>query len=147
MACLGTHRLLPCRTLTANIRRRRGSKVAMNMPIFHDSNTPRPFKDPTIPYDRDKWPEDSSELHYCHETGHVSVLTLDRTQTHGMAQLCRTTSTWTQWDLEWAAAASRSPSKHAASMRLGGCTTRSCPLVQSWSAMTGLCFSCARFGS
>lgn len=30
-------------TLTANIRRRRGAKVAMNVPIFRDKNTPVPF--------------------------------------------------------------------------------------------------------
>ncbi|XP_065843701.1 glutamate--cysteine ligase catalytic subunit-like isoform X2 [Oscarella lobularis] len=31
------------RTLTRNIRDRRGSKVAMNLPIFRDANTPSPF--------------------------------------------------------------------------------------------------------
>ncbi|KAF7298226.1 Glutamate-cysteine ligase catalytic subunit [Mycena chlorophos] len=45
-------------TLTANIRQRRGSKVAINLPIFFDSNTPRPFVDPTIPWDRNKYSED-----------------------------------------------------------------------------------------
>jgi hypothetical protein len=30
-------------TLTANIRERRGSKVAINLPVFHDTATPRPF--------------------------------------------------------------------------------------------------------
>lgn len=45
-------------TLAANIRRRRGSKVAINMPIYHDINTPRPFIDPTIPKDRGLFPED-----------------------------------------------------------------------------------------
>ncbi|KAJ3100587.1 hypothetical protein HDU97_002117 [Phlyctochytrium planicorne] len=34
------------RTLTANIRKRRGSKVAINMPIFKDTNTPSPFREP-----------------------------------------------------------------------------------------------------
>ncbi|BGP49230.1 glutamate--cysteine ligase [Rhodotorula kratochvilovae] len=47
-------------TLTANIRRRRGSKVAINMPVFVDENTPRPFVDPTVPRDRDDWPEDKN---------------------------------------------------------------------------------------
>jgi len=47
-------------TLTANIRRRRGSKVAINMPIYVDENTPRPFIDPTVPRDRNDWPEDAS---------------------------------------------------------------------------------------
>ncbi|KAL1919721.1 uncharacterized protein VTP21DRAFT_1652 [Calcarisporiella thermophila] len=46
-------------TLTANIRRRRGSKVAINMPIFHDANTPKPFIDPSIPWDRNLFPEDA----------------------------------------------------------------------------------------
>ncbi|KAJ1743355.1 glutamate--cysteine ligase [Coemansia sp. RSA 1821] len=40
------------RTLAANIRQRRESKVRINMPVFHDLNTPQPFVDPTIPYDR-----------------------------------------------------------------------------------------------
>jgi glutamate--cysteine ligase catalytic subunit len=46
-------------TLTANIRKRRGAKVAINMPIFHDTNTPRPFIDPSIPRGRDWFPEDA----------------------------------------------------------------------------------------
>ncbi|KZT10714.1 glutamate-cysteine ligase catalytic subunit [Laetiporus sulphureus 93-53] len=45
-------------TLTANIRRRRGSKVAINLPLFIDKNTPRPFVDPTIPWQRNVYPED-----------------------------------------------------------------------------------------
>ncbi|KAK9464446.1 glutamate-cysteine ligase-domain-containing protein [Lipomyces arxii] len=47
-------------TLTANIRERRGSKVAINVPIFKDTNTPSPFIDPTIPFDRDIFPEDAN---------------------------------------------------------------------------------------
>lgn len=46
-------------TLTANIRRRRGAKVAINMPIFHDTNTPRPFIDPSVPWNRTLFPEDA----------------------------------------------------------------------------------------
>lgn len=46
------------RTLTANIRMRRGSKVAINLPLFIDERTPRPFVDPTIPWQRDTYPED-----------------------------------------------------------------------------------------
>ncbi|KAJ7593919.1 glutamate-cysteine ligase catalytic subunit [Mycena floridula] len=46
-------------TLTANIRRRRGSKVAINLPLFFDDKTPRPFIDPTIPWDRSVYAEDS----------------------------------------------------------------------------------------
>lgn len=45
-------------TLTANIRRRRGSKVRINMPIYHDLNTPKPFIDPTIPWDRNLFKHD-----------------------------------------------------------------------------------------
>ncbi|KAI8868465.1 GCS-domain-containing protein, partial [Ramicandelaber brevisporus] len=36
-------------TLSANIRTRRQSKVAINVPVFRDTNTPWPFADPTIP--------------------------------------------------------------------------------------------------
>src|SRR5258707_15064860 len=50
------------RTLTANIRRRRGSKVAINPPIYIDERTPRPFVDPTIPWHRDVFPEDAGAL-------------------------------------------------------------------------------------
>lgn len=46
-------------TLTANIRRRRKSKVAINLPIFIDDRTPRPFVDPTIPWQRNVFPEDA----------------------------------------------------------------------------------------
>ncbi|CAJ0909380.1 5957_t:CDS:10 [Entrophospora sp. SA101] len=49
-------------TLTANIRKRRGSKVAINMPIFHDKNTPNPFIDPKITYDRNLFPEDKEAV-------------------------------------------------------------------------------------
>lgn len=45
-------------TLTANIRSRRGSKVAINVPIYKDSKTPSPFIDPTIPWGRNLWPGD-----------------------------------------------------------------------------------------
>jgi len=45
-------------TLTANIRTRRGSKVAINLPIFFDEKTPQPFIDPTVPWDRNVYPED-----------------------------------------------------------------------------------------
>ena len=33
------------RTLTSNIRKRRGSKVQINVPIFIDTETPRPFRE------------------------------------------------------------------------------------------------------
>ncbi|KAI0036964.1 glutamate-cysteine ligase catalytic subunit [Vararia minispora EC-137] len=45
-------------TLTANIRRRRGSKVAINLPLFIDVKTPRPHVDPLIPWERSVYEED-----------------------------------------------------------------------------------------
>ena len=45
-------------TLAANIRSRRGRKVEINVPVFHDDLTPDPFRDPTVNYDLHKWPED-----------------------------------------------------------------------------------------
>jgi glutamate--cysteine ligase catalytic subunit len=45
-------------TLAANIRSRRGRKVQVNVPIFHDKNTPKPWKDPTVNFDKHDWPED-----------------------------------------------------------------------------------------
>ena len=52
------------RTLTANIRSRRGSKVAINLPIFVDEKTPRPFIDPSIPWDRNVYPEDPGKVYF-----------------------------------------------------------------------------------
>ena len=46
-------------TLAANIRARRGRKVEINVPIFHDDKTPRPFLDPTVNYNLHQWPEDA----------------------------------------------------------------------------------------
>lgn len=45
-------------TLAANIRWRRGRKVQVNVPVFHDEKTPWPWWDPTVNYDLHKWPED-----------------------------------------------------------------------------------------
>ncbi|CAM1500972.1 Fc.00g101340.m01.CDS01 [Cosmosporella sp. VM-42] len=45
-------------TLAANIRSRRGRKVQVNVPIFHDKYTPNPWKDPTVNFDMHNWPED-----------------------------------------------------------------------------------------
>ncbi|KAI1380997.1 GCS-domain-containing protein [Hypoxylon crocopeplum] len=45
-------------TLAANIRWRRGRKVQVNVPVFHDEKTPIPWKDPTVDYDLHNWPED-----------------------------------------------------------------------------------------
>lgn len=49
-------------TLTGNIRERRGSKVAINVPIYFDKNTPKPFVDPTIPRNRGLYPEDARAI-------------------------------------------------------------------------------------
>lgn len=46
-------------TLAANIRSRRGRKVELNVPVYHDVNTQKPFKDPTVDYDLHTWPEDA----------------------------------------------------------------------------------------
>lgn len=46
-------------TLAANIRSRRGRKVELNVPVFYDEHTARPFKDPTVRYDLQQWPEDA----------------------------------------------------------------------------------------
>ncbi|KAH6697145.1 glutamate-cysteine ligase [Plectosphaerella plurivora] len=45
-------------TLAANIRSRRGRKVQVNVPVFHDVNTPVPWRDPTVNRDLHNWPED-----------------------------------------------------------------------------------------
>ncbi|KAF4122660.1 glutamate--cysteine ligase catalytic subunit, partial [Geosmithia morbida] len=45
-------------TLAANIRARRGRKVQVNVPVFHDVNTPTPWRDPTVRRDLHNWPED-----------------------------------------------------------------------------------------
>lgn len=45
-------------TLAANIRSRRGRKVELNVPVFHDEKTTWPFRDPTVDYDMHNWPED-----------------------------------------------------------------------------------------
>jgi glutamate--cysteine ligase catalytic subunit len=58
-------------TLTANIRTRRGSKVAVNVPIFKDKNTPSPFIDDTIPWDRNLYPEDSNAREGAAKLDHI----------------------------------------------------------------------------
>ncbi|KAJ9102541.1 hypothetical protein QFC21_002942 [Naganishia friedmannii] len=58
-------------TLTGNIRSRRGSKVAINVPIYKDTNTPSPFVDPTIPYDRQLWPGDSEAKNGAAKPDHI----------------------------------------------------------------------------
>ncbi|KAF8453430.1 glutamate-cysteine ligase-domain-containing protein [Terfezia claveryi] len=58
-------------TLAANIRSRRGAKVAINMPVFYDVNTPRPFRDPTVDYDRHLYPEDDDVRNGAVKEGHI----------------------------------------------------------------------------
>lgn len=58
-------------TLTANIRERRGSKVAINLPIFKDDKTPSPFIDPSIPWDRDWFPGDSEAKNGAAKPDHI----------------------------------------------------------------------------
>jgi len=41
------------------------------MPIFVDSNTPRPFIDPTVPRDRNDWPEDSNARQGAAKDDHI----------------------------------------------------------------------------
>lgn len=138
------------RTLTANIRRRRGSKVAINMPVFVDDKTPRPFVDPTVPRDRNDWPEDKSAFSSLVFVDVILVAVallaargsrpsgadadaLLPSQTLVTAPPSTTTSTWTPWASAWAAAACRSRSRRARSARRAACTTRSCPSAPSCS--------------
>ncbi|CAE6535453.1 unnamed protein product [Rhizoctonia solani] len=48
-------------SINRNVKSRRGSKVAANVPVYFDTNTPRPFVDPTIPWDKGVSPEDHSK--------------------------------------------------------------------------------------
>ncbi|OOG00027.1 hypothetical protein ASPCADRAFT_203916 [Aspergillus carbonarius ITEM 5010] len=58
-------------TLAANIRSRRGRKIELNVPIYKDTNTPEPFKDPTVDYDLHNWPEDDDVRNGAAKDGHV----------------------------------------------------------------------------
>ena len=42
----------------SNTRSRRGRKPAINVPIYRDRYTLWPFRDPTVKYDLQRWPED-----------------------------------------------------------------------------------------
>jgi len=110
------------RTLTANIRRRRGSKVAINLPIFVDENTPRPFIDPTIPWDRNIYPEDSGEFdlqNICLDP----VELIDYIQRPSLVRPYRITSIWMQWALEWVVLVCSLRSRPVTSLMLDVCTT------------------------
>lgn len=56
-------------TLTANIRKRRGEKVAINIPLFKDLNTPK-FDD-SIPVNRNLFPEDEEPSLGASIPGHI----------------------------------------------------------------------------
>lgn len=58
-------------TLAANIRSRRGRKVEINVPVFRDTNTIWPFKDPTVNYDLHNWPEDSDVRNGAAKENHI----------------------------------------------------------------------------
>ena len=58
-------------TLAANIRSRRGRKVELNVPVFHDDKTPWPFHDPTVHYDLHKWPEDDDVRNGAAKDNHI----------------------------------------------------------------------------
>ncbi|PYH48675.1 glutamate--cysteine ligase [Aspergillus saccharolyticus JOP 1030-1] len=58
-------------TLAANIRSRRGRKVELNVPVYKDTNTPSPFKDPTVNYDLHLWPEDDDVRNGAAKDDHV----------------------------------------------------------------------------
>ncbi|KAK5115342.1 Zn finger-containing GTPase- Activating Protein for ARF [Meristemomyces frigidus] len=58
-------------TLAANIRARRGRKVELNVPVFHDVKTAWPWKDPTVDYDLHNWPEDDDVRNGAAKENHV----------------------------------------------------------------------------
>lgn len=58
-------------TLAANIRQRRGRKVELNVPVFHDENTTRPWKDPTVDYGLHNWPEDDDVRNGAAKEDHI----------------------------------------------------------------------------
>ena len=99
----------------------------MNMPIFFDDNTPRPFIDPTVPFNRTLWPEDASESSlYSSFPRKVPkrLLILTSAKMREMELRYQIISTWTRWASEWVAAVSRSPSKPVRYRKRGGCTMR-----------------------
>lgn len=51
------------KTLTRNIRLRRGEKVAINIPIYKDKNVPKPFKEDYSALDKDKSSNAAKEDH------------------------------------------------------------------------------------
>ncbi|PFH59321.1 hypothetical protein XA68_12522 [Ophiocordyceps unilateralis] len=60
-------------TLAANIRSRRGRKVQVNVPVYHDANTSDPWQDPTVDYDLHNWPEDDDERNGAAPDNHIHM--------------------------------------------------------------------------
>jgi len=58
-------------TLAANIRARRGRKVEVNVPVFRDEKTEKPFNDPTVNYDLHQWPEDDDVRNGAAKQDHI----------------------------------------------------------------------------
>ncbi|PVU93659.1 hypothetical protein BB561_003117 [Smittium simulii] len=59
------------RTLASNIRQRRKEKVDINIPIYFDENTSKPFIDPAIPYERNLYPMDSEAKNGAAKPDHI----------------------------------------------------------------------------
>ncbi|CAE6440672.1 unnamed protein product [Rhizoctonia solani] len=53
-------------SLVANMKNRRGTKVAANVPLYFDTNTPRPFVDPSIPWETGVSTEDHGAIKHDH---------------------------------------------------------------------------------
>lgn len=58
-------------TLAANIRSRRGRKVEINVPVYHDVATSWPFHDPTVNYELHNWPEDDDVRNGAAKENHI----------------------------------------------------------------------------
>lgn len=58
-------------TLAANIRSRRGRKVELNVPVYHDEKTARPWRDPTVDYCLHNWPEDDDVRNGAAKDDHI----------------------------------------------------------------------------
>lgn len=68
---IGSH--VRYKTMTANIRWRRGRKVEVNVPVYRDTKTPWPFHDPTVDYDLHRWPEDDDVRNGAVKENHIHM--------------------------------------------------------------------------
>lgn len=57
--------------LASSIFLRRGRKVAINVPIFQDKHSPRPFHDPTVNYNLHDWAEDDDVRNGAVKENHI----------------------------------------------------------------------------